>query len=103
MTPCQRFGQPRDKPHDTTYRKMCVTDIVIAAQSFVRTEGLLFNRSQRGLVDVASWNVPPGREAGLVESQRPLGVGNNPVIIVDHEVTGGLANVDSMVAVGGMT
>src|SRR5215813_10921877 len=28
-------------------RLMCVTDVVIAAQSFVRTEGLLFNERKR--------------------------------------------------------
>src|SRR5262245_3850060 len=81
---------------------MRVANVVIAAQPFVRTEGLLFNGSKRGLVDVASWNVPSWREAGLVQSQRPLSIGNNPVTILDHDPTGGLPDVDSMVAVGGV-
>src|SRR5215813_5176557 len=82
---------------------MCVTNVVIAAQPFVRTEGLLLNESQRGLMDVASGNVPSWREAGLVKNQRTLGIGNNPVTIAHHDLAGGLADVDSMVAVGGMS
>src|SRR4029450_6294350 len=81
---------------------MCVTDVVIAAQPFVRTEGLLFHGSQRRFVDVASWNVPPWREAGLVENQRSFGIGNNPVVIADHDPTRGLPDVDAMVTVRGL-
>src|SRR5262249_3617974 len=82
---------------------MCVTDVVMAAQPFVRTEGLLFNCSQGGLDDIGSRNVPTWREAGLVENQRPLGIGNDAITVADHEVTGGLADVDAMVTVCGMT
>src|SRR5262245_22563499 len=82
---------------------MCVTDVVIATQPFVRTERLPFNGSKRGLVDVVSWNVPPWREARLVENQRPLGIGYNPVTIADYDPTGGLPDVDAMVTVRGVT
>src|SRR5215471_4237854 len=82
---------------------MCFTDVVIAAYPFVRTEGLVFHGGQRGLVDIDAWNVPPWREAGLVENQRSLGIGDDAITVTDHEVTGGLADVDAMVTVGGMT
>src|SRR5262245_57981722 len=82
---------------------MCGTDVVIAAQPLVGTECLVVHRCQRGLVDVGSWNIPPWREAGLVKNQRPLGIGNSSVTMVDHEPTRGFANVDAMVAVGSMT
>src|SRR5262249_59437088 len=83
-------------------RLTCVTDGVIAAEPFVRAEGLeLYGREGR-LIDVAAWNVPARREAGLVENERPLGIGDDPVTMADHEVTGGLANIDAVVGVSGM-
>ena len=39
-------------------RQRCVTDVVVAAQPFVRTKGLVFYRDQCGLIDVGAWNVP---------------------------------------------
>ena len=83
-------------------RQTCVTNGVIAAEPLVRAEGLEFHGSERGLIDVGAWNVPARREAGLVEDQRSLGIGDDPVTMADHEVTGGLADVDAVVAVGGM-
>src|SRR5262249_55714786 len=83
-------------------RPACVTDIVVAAQPFVRTEGLLFHGGQRGLIDVGAFNVPPRCEAGLVEDYRPLGIGDDAVTMADHEATGGLADIDAVVAIGGM-
>ena len=62
----------------------------------------MFHGSEGGLIDVGAWNVPARREAGLVEDQRPLRIGDDAVTMADHEVTGGLANVDAVVAVGGM-
>src|SRR5262249_12503800 len=40
--------------------------------------------------------------AGLVEDERPLGIGDDAVTMADDEVTGSLANVDAVVAVSGM-
>src|SRR5215469_11802044 len=40
-------------------RKTCVGDVVITAQAFVRTEGLMFHESQRGLIDVGARDVVP--------------------------------------------
>ena len=62
----------------------------------------MFHRSQRGFIDVGAWNVPAWREAGLVEDQRPLGIGDDAVTMADHEATGGLADVDAVVVIGGM-
>src|SRR5258708_1905424 len=57
---------------------------------------------QRGLIDVGTCNVPARREAGLVEDYRSLGIGDDAVTMADHEVTRGPADVDAVVAVGGM-
>src|SRR5262249_34525665 len=81
---------------------MSVTDVVIAAHPFVRTEGLVFHGSQCGFVDINAWNVPAGRKAGFVENQWPLGIGYHAITVTDHELTGGLADVDAVVAVRGM-
>jgi len=48
-------------------RQTCVTDVVVAAHSFVWAEGLVFHSGQRGLINVTARNVPAWREAGLVE------------------------------------
>src|SRR5262249_61478542 len=85
-----------------TRRQTCVTDGVVAAEPFVWAEGLEFHGSEGGLIDVCAWNVPTRREAGLVEDERPRGIGDDAVMMADHEVTGGLANVDAVVVVGGM-
>src|SRR5215831_17149229 len=82
---------------------MCVTDVVIAAHPFVRTESLVFHGSQSRLVDISAWNVPAWREAGLVENQRSPGICNDAITVTDHEVTGALADVDAVVTVRGMT
>src|SRR5262249_24512943 len=58
--------------------------------------------SKGGLVDIGAQDVPARREAGLIEDERPLGIGDDAVMMPDHEVTGGLANVDAVVAVSGM-
>src|SRR5215510_3592615 len=81
---------------------MCVTDVVVAAQSFVRAEGLLVHSSQRRLVDVSAWHVPARREARFVQDARSLAIGDDTVPMVDHEVAGGLTDVDAVVAVCGM-
>ena len=44
----------------------CVTDVVVAAQTFVRTKALMFHESQSGFVDVGARNVPPRGKAGLL-------------------------------------
>src|SRR5215831_1573176 len=83
-------------------RQTCVVDGVVAAEPFVWAEGLAIHGSEGGLIDVCAWNVPTRREAGLVEDERPRGIGDDAVMMADHEVTGGLANVDAVVVVGGM-
>ena len=57
---------------------------------------------QCGLIDVGAWHVPARREAGLVEDDRPPGIGDDAVTMANHEVTGRLADVDAVIAVGGM-
>src|SRR5262249_51940678 len=57
-------------------RQMCVADVVVTAQPFVWAEGLVSHGGQRGLIDVGAGNVPARREAGLVEENRPLGIGD---------------------------
>src|SRR5262249_36498342 len=39
------------------------------------------------------------REAGLVEDERAPGIGDDAIAMTDHEVTGGLSDVDAVVAV----
>jgi hypothetical protein len=82
--------------------QMCITDVVIAAQPFVRAEGLMFDRSERGLMNIGTWNVPARRKTGLIENYGLLGIGDDSVTMADHEPTGGLADVDAVIAVGGM-
>ena len=67
-------------------RQTCVTDIVVAAQPFVWTEGLMLHERQRGLIDVGARNVPARRKAGLVQDDRPLGIANDAVMMANHEV-----------------
>src|SRR5260370_6290726 len=83
-------------------RQTCVTDVVVAAQPFIRTEGLVFHEGQRRRIDVGACNVPTRREAGLVKDHRLPGIGDDAVMMSDHEVTRGLADIDAVVAVGGM-
>src|SRR5262245_51533520 len=81
---------------------MCITDVVVAAQPFVRAEGLPVHLSQRRLVDVSAWYVPSRREPRFVEHARPLGIGDDTVLMTDHEVAGSLTDVDTVVAVRGV-
>src|SRR5262249_47686108 len=83
-------------------RQMCVTDIVVAAYPFVRAEGLVVHRSQCGLINIGTFNVPPRRKARLVEDHRPPRVGDDAVTIADDDATGSLPDVDAVVADGGM-
>src|SRR5262249_18604133 len=66
------------------------------------TEGLAFNGSESSLIHVGTRNVPARRETGLVEDHGPLRFGDDLVTMTDDEMTGGPADVDAMVAVGGM-
>src|SRR5262249_55465096 len=79
-----------------------VPDVVVAGQALVRTEGLTLRGGERGFVDVGARDVPAGREPGLVQGQRPGGVGDDPVAVADDEVAAGLADIDPVVAVGGV-
>src|SRR5215469_3248195 len=83
-------------------RQTCVTDVVVATQPFVRAEGPVLNGSERMPINVGTWNVPARREAGLVENRGPFSIGNDAVTMADHEMTGCLADVDAVVAVGSM-
>ena len=44
-------------------RRRCLTDGVITAEPFVWAEGLEFDRSEAGLIDVGALYVPARREA----------------------------------------
>ena len=59
----------------------------------------MFHVGQRGFVDVVTCNVPARRESVLVEGARSLGIGNNAIVMADHEAAEGLAKIDSIVAV----
>ena len=83
-------------------RQTRLTDGVIAAEPFVWAEGLQFHQCEGGLINVGALNVPARREAELVEDERTRGIGDGAVMMADHEVTGALANVDAVIAVGGM-
>lgn len=84
-------------------RLACISNGVIAAETLVRTEGLKLHRSEGRLVDIGTWNVPAGCKAGFVKHQRPLRIGDDPTLMVDHEVTRGLADVDAVIGIGGVT
>ena len=53
-------------------RKPRVADVVVAAEAFVGTKGLMFHEGKSGLIDVGTRNVPAWSKTGLVEDQRPL-------------------------------
>src|SRR5262249_37253197 len=48
------------------------------------------------------WNIPAWREAGFVQDQRLFGIGDDAFMVMNREMTGCLADVDPVVAVGGM-
>src|SRR5215831_19736043 len=81
---------------------MRVTDVVVAAKSLVRAEGLTFHGRERRLIDIRTGNVPARRESRLVESHRPLRVGDDSAAMADNKVTGCPADVDAVIAIGRM-
>src|SRR5262249_1010578 len=101
-TPGWRCGRPQDRHQDTTMppdvRHRCCSSC--RALCMGRRSGVF--RSEGGPIDVCAWNIPARREAGLVEDERARGIGYDAVTMADHEVTGGLANVDAVVVVSGM-
>jgi hypothetical protein len=46
----------------------------------------MFHEGQRGLIDVGAQNVLARRKAGLVQDNRPLGIGDDAVMMTNHEV-----------------
>src|SRR5438132_12634000 len=62
----------------------------------------MVHEGQRGLIDVGARNVPARREARLVEDNRSLGISDDAVTVADDQSTGRLADINAMVAVGGM-
>ena len=62
----------------------------------------MFHEGQRGLIEVGARNVPARREARLVQGYRPLGLSDGAVTVADHQVTGRLADIDAVVAIGGV-
>src|SRR5207249_197520 len=68
----------------------------------IRAEGLVFHGDQLRLHDVSAFNVPARRKAGRVEDYWPLGVGDDAVMMADHQPARGLADVDAVVTVSGM-
>src|SRR5690242_7267496 len=81
---------------------MCVADVVVAAQPFIGTKGSMLNRRECRLIDVGACNIPAGREARFVEDYRPLRIGDNAIVMTHDEPARRLADIDTMVAVGGM-
>src|SRR5881396_249126 len=79
-------------------RKPRVADVVVAAEAFVGTKGLMFHEGKSGLIDVGTRNVPARSKTGLVEDQRPLTVRDDAVAITNHEMARSLADVNSMVS-----
>jgi hypothetical protein len=63
-----------------------VSDGVIAAEALVRAKGLELYRSEGRLIDVGTLNVPTRCKAGLVKDRRPLCIGDDMALMVDHEV-----------------
>jgi hypothetical protein len=110
------------------YRQTCITDVVVAAQPFVRAEGLVFHggsarthpRRRVPRTSAAQSPIRRGRPAawyrpgiglvsawyrpgiGLVSAWYRPGIGNDAVTAANHQAAGGLTNVDAVEAVGGM-
>src|SRR5579875_353915 len=81
---------------------MSVADIVVAAQSLIRTKSLMLYGRQCGFINVGARNVPTRREARFVQDQRPFRIGDDAVPMTDYQPARGLADIDAVVAVGGM-
>src|SRR4051812_27101668 len=81
---------------------MCVADVVVAAQPFVGTKGLMLNGRQCRLIDVGACNVPARRGARFIEDHRPLRIGDDAITMTHDEPARGLADIDTVIAVGGM-
>jgi hypothetical protein len=62
----------------------------------------VFDGSEGGVIDIGSVDVPARRETGFIEDQWSRGLGNDAVLVADGEFTRALANVNAVVAVGGM-
>src|SRR5262245_19416029 len=69
------------RPHS----EMCVPNVVVAAQSFIRAEGLPLDRSECSLINVGAWNVPSRCEARLIENHGRCGVRDEAFAMADHE------------------
>jgi hypothetical protein len=65
---------------------LVVADVVVAGKPLVRAERLSLDRDQRVRIDVLARHVPARREAGLVERDRPRGVGDDLRAVLDDEV-----------------
>jgi hypothetical protein len=81
---------------------MRVSDVVVAAHSFVRAEGLMFHGRQCGLINVRAWDIPTWGKPGFVKSDWPLAIGNDAVTLADNDLAGRLPNVDAVIDIGGM-
>jgi hypothetical protein len=84
-------------------RQVCATDVVVAAKSLVRAKGLMFHEGQHRLIDVGAQNVPAWRKTGLVQDYGPFRIGDDAVLMTNHEVARRLADIDSVVTIGGVT
>src|ERR1051326_7943735 len=83
-------------------RQTCVPNVVIPAEPFVRAKGLMFHRSEGGLVDVGTQNIPARRKTGFVENDGPFRIGDYAVAMAYYQPARRLANIDATVAVRGM-
>ena len=68
-------------------RFLVLADGVVVGQAFVRAECLAFNGFERIRVDVAAVHVPARGEAGLVQHDGPVRIGDHAVAVADDEVT----------------
>src|SRR5260221_4904204 len=82
---------------------LALADVVVTGEALVGAERLPLDGNERALVDVLARHVPARRETGLVEHERPLGVGDNPRAVLDDQVARALADVVAVILIGGVT
>src|SRR6185437_1867323 len=82
---------------------MRIADVVVAAQPFIGTKGLMLNWRQRRVINVRACNIPARRETRFVQDQRPLRIGDGAITMTHNEPTRRLADIDAVITIGGMT
>src|SRR5712691_12683213 len=100
------IGYARDlgpRPQVRPRGPFALADVVVTGEALVGAERLPLDGDERALVDVLARHVPARRETGLVEHERPLGVGDNPRAVLDDKVARALADVVAVIRIGGVT